>query len=130
MLAMLKPACAGTLALALSMGGCATTGTTTTPTTPITSFIDQVQALALAACAFEPTADSIAKIWLASSAVAASTEALANLTAQTACSAYASLITPKASLNRKAPKKLAGGALDFGSVTINGKTVEITGYVK
>jgi len=130
---MSNPVIAGALTLAFcsSLAGCASTQSGSTSTTPSTDFVTEVQALALTACAFVPTADTIAKLWLAESGAAASTEALANLTAQTVCQAYASLISPKQSVkHRQLPKPKANGFVDYGFVVVNGQSVEIVGRPK
>jgi len=129
---MSKPAMAGAMALALSsaLAGCAATQNASSLSNPTDGFIAEVQTLALTACAFVPTADTIAKIWLAESAASTGVETLANLTAQTACQSYASLVSPKSMKHRKAQKPAANGAVDYGSASINGKPVEIVGRVK
>jgi len=125
---MLKCVAAGAIALVFSsvFAGCATTQSPLSASSnPDTAFISDVQALALTACAFVPTADAIAKIWLAEAGSDARTETLASLTAQTVCQAYASLISSKASKRRK---PMQNGVVDFGSVTVNGKAIELTGH--
>jgi len=126
-LTMFKLVTAGAIALAFSsvLAGCATTQSPlSSSSNPNSAFISDVQSLALTACAFVPTADAIAKIWLAEAGSDARIETLASMTAQTACQAYASLISSKTSKRRKS---MQNGVVDFGSVTVNGKAIELTG---
>ena len=101
------------IAAALAMGGCAINGAPSTSVTPAvaSAFITEVQQYASEACAFEPTAATIAQIATASSLSASATEALAQGIAGKVC----------ASITAKSARRGGSAKPHVGRVTVHGR---------
>lgn len=101
------------LSASLALGGCATTtGGTTSTTTSISDTIAQIQNAAVTACAFLPTAATVANIIGTLAGVGTETNLAGNVAAQI-CAAVA---PPKSA-------KLKAGVPTVNGVVIHGKFV-------
>jgi hypothetical protein len=106
-----------TVAFASALSGCA--GGVAAISAAETSFISDVQALSSAACQFLPTADSIAAVFTAASAISATAETIAGEICQ-------SLTSPTVSMRRA---KLKMGVTSLPVITISGQSYVIQGSV-
>lgn len=117
---------AATMSAALFASGCATTGTTGSVSVPTSAqLIADAQTAAEAICAIAPTAAAITSIIVAENSGAQATEQTATQAAQLFCSAVTRV-------SAKAPRKLGAvkgrALLDFGTVTVQGRVIDVQGY--